>query len=414
VLVVTQCFWSPDAAGQPAAASTRHLVEELRIDGVKEDLTSIGFLLVLPDTSIVISQPQDSRLILFDKSGRRTATFGRSGQGPGEFATSPTQPGLPNQGAVLFGGLVADTVWVYDFLARRMTFVSARGTLIRTVPLSNLTFANFRRSGIPNDLSMLAFRPVGLPAGADIVGRAVFDLTDSVRAQRIRAGLAIPPGREDYVLASSSNRTLRSVLATERPRRVTIQPAPGQTVAAPVPFTVTPTVSVSQDGSIIAVLSFPQTIAATGTAQLRFLDYRGDTLWTRPIPFRGMPVSRASADSAVEVLFRQYYVSRNGRPPSIPRNVAMELEERVRALVPSHVVPFGDVRLGIDHTLWLWQRWTLSSDQPSLLMFDSSGRLEASIVLPQGAGLSVASRERIWFIDMASDGIQSVVRYRIR
>ncbi len=88
-----------NVAAQPTVATVRRVVEEFRIDGVKEDFTLIGFLLVLPDKSIVISQPQDARLIFFDATGKRITTFGRSGQGPGEFVMPAAPRGMPSGAA---------------------------------------------------------------------------------------------------------------------------------------------------------------------------------------------------------------------------------------------------------------------------------------------------------------------------
>ena len=49
----------------------------LRIDAAAEGLTEIGSLVVGRDGVIMITQPQDFRVLVFDRAGRRVASIGR-------------------------------------------------------------------------------------------------------------------------------------------------------------------------------------------------------------------------------------------------------------------------------------------------------------------------------------------------
>lgn len=60
----------------------------LRIDAAAEGLTEIGSLVVGRDGVIMITQPQDFRVLVFDRAGRRVASIGRKGGGPGSSKPS--------------------------------------------------------------------------------------------------------------------------------------------------------------------------------------------------------------------------------------------------------------------------------------------------------------------------------------
>lgn len=67
----------------------------------------------------------DDRLRAFDMSGGLTWTFGRSGDGPGEFSNAFDVEVGPR-----------GNVWVVDAGASRITVVSPSGELVRTIPLA--------------------------------------------------------------------------------------------------------------------------------------------------------------------------------------------------------------------------------------------------------------------------------------
>lgn len=67
----------------------------------------------------------DDRLRAFDMSGGLTWTFGRSGEGPGEFSNAFDVEVGPR-----------GNIWVVDAGASRITVVSPSGDLVRTIPLA--------------------------------------------------------------------------------------------------------------------------------------------------------------------------------------------------------------------------------------------------------------------------------------
>ena len=69
---------------------TLRLTRDLRIDAAANDLTLIipsGGITVSSQGTIAVTQNQDGAIRFFDAQGKSLATFGRKGQGPGEFQT---------------------------------------------------------------------------------------------------------------------------------------------------------------------------------------------------------------------------------------------------------------------------------------------------------------------------------------
>src|SRR5262245_13246567 len=91
------------------------LTQTLRIDGAKEDLTMIGWVFVAPDGRIGITQPQENKAFLYSEDGKRLATFGRTGSGPGEFR------------GLAIAGWVGDKIWISDGQLRRISIFTADG-----------------------------------------------------------------------------------------------------------------------------------------------------------------------------------------------------------------------------------------------------------------------------------------------
>lgn len=104
--------------GQVAAQPLR-AVQELRIDGIREDLSYVLFVDAFIDGTIVVAQPQDHHLLFYSSGGKRLAAYGRQGAGPGEF-----------QLVGYSHGFVGDTLWVLDNF--RVNFVTSDGAHVRT------------------------------------------------------------------------------------------------------------------------------------------------------------------------------------------------------------------------------------------------------------------------------------------
>lgn len=86
-----------------------------------EIFTRIEGAFRLPDGRFVVADGAELRVFVFDATGRRTASFGGDGEGPGE---------LRSLAAVWWAG--GDTIGVWDSRLVRLTRFRADGTIVRT------------------------------------------------------------------------------------------------------------------------------------------------------------------------------------------------------------------------------------------------------------------------------------------
>ncbi|MDJ0839919.1 MAG: hypothetical protein QNK37_25605 [Acidobacteriota bacterium] len=108
---------------------------------------------VMPNGNVFMSD-NDQRLYLFSPSGQIIKTLGGRGRAPGEFI-SPSSMGTRE-----------DTLWVYDFMSKRITLYDDQGTLLRVLyrpGLGKLLFGTARgwyfpryRYGLPEPLTITA------------------------------------------------------------------------------------------------------------------------------------------------------------------------------------------------------------------------------------------------------------------
>jgi hypothetical protein len=100
-----------------------HDLEIGQVEGAPENTFSrIAGLATTSDGSIVVSDGVAQQLRVFDATGEHLRTIGQSGDGPGEFSSSP-----------LIAGLDEEAVFAYDVRATRLTQFSLDGDLIETV-----------------------------------------------------------------------------------------------------------------------------------------------------------------------------------------------------------------------------------------------------------------------------------------
>lgn len=75
------------ANAQAASSWKSRLVGQVELTGKEDLIGSLGVLAVTEDEWFVISDPKDTNIKLFDAAGKFVKSWGRKGQGPGEFET---------------------------------------------------------------------------------------------------------------------------------------------------------------------------------------------------------------------------------------------------------------------------------------------------------------------------------------
>ena len=111
--------------GAPSSAGGWRFVPDVRVDGEREVLVSVGGLAVSDAGWFAITQRQEHAIRFFDMSGSPLGRIGRQGRGPGEFE------------GISSIGWKADTLWVWDFQQRRITYISPRREFVRDALVAN-------------------------------------------------------------------------------------------------------------------------------------------------------------------------------------------------------------------------------------------------------------------------------------
>lgn len=362
----------------------KQLVEDLRLDATAEDFPALGTVAIGPRGQIAVFIRQDQNLRLYDATGKKVAVFGRKGSGPREFRSVFTMKWK------------ADTVWTYDRSLKRLTFIAQNGDFIR----QELIPPNLNLRGLPDQ-------------GADPVGAMyVFEPVAIVPDGRVLAWTDVGIGRDEkgqvktksaLMVADVTGKGRKIVGAQEPAEHVSVYVVDrGDTVRrAGIPFVTYPALSYSTDGTRFG--SVTHTLGPrTGSYTVRIIRTTGDTALMRMYPFTGQLIPVAMRDSAIGQVGSRTFSSA----------INSKLQALARDSTPFIYAPVSEVKLGQGDSNWLVMRATESGQE--VLALDATGTAIFSIMLPPRTRLVDASRSTIWTIQTDDDGLESIVRYRIK
>ena len=121
----------------PGVPSTIIMKQDLIIgeDTEKEDywFSVLNSIAVDDSGNIYTLDPKEVKIRVFDSKGKLLRTFGRMGQGPGEFRG-------PGRMKIMSDGVLV----VYDVLSRRFTYLTLDGKFLKTVSASKLPMGSVR------------------------------------------------------------------------------------------------------------------------------------------------------------------------------------------------------------------------------------------------------------------------------
>ena len=389
VAVALACTGDPsDATGRGAGAATLDvsavprgvLTEDLRLDANREDFSVVRRVLVGAAGQIVVRLTQDRELRIYDSTGVEVGRAGRQGEGPGEFQSLSELRWS------------ADSLWVYDHQARRITHLSADGAFLRTTPVRTpfpLTVpGETQREGV------IFFPSVLYPDGS-MFGYAYYMVPER---NRMSDGVHVLRATD-----GSGTVLVRGPSLNDDPRWIIDVEGFG----ALLPFAMAPYETSSADGSLIAGVVGNVTSDAGGVVTLSLVRATGDTVLARDYPFEGVPVSAAERDSAIAAL----------KPPGNepPREGPADLYDRRQAIarerIPPVHAPVTGLLIGLDGTIWIQLRET-AEGRPTLVL-DQRGDPIGSVLLPSNSTIRQATRTRIWVTEVDPFDLVSVVRYRV-
>lgn len=345
-------------AGSQSASGVR-IIEEMKLDGVKESFSVVSAAAVGPGNRLAVWFPQEHTIRIFDATGAPIGSVGGRGAGPGEFTNS-------------IQGLrwVADSVWVNDVLRSRETLVSATGRVIRTTAVA--------APRPDTSLGALgAFVAQMRAADGARIGAAPF---------RGAAGPTLSVGAR--AILKVTNDTTATLLAK----------VPSGDPRWDPQFAYVPQVAYSPAGTMFAFAQVDQ-LAVRGTITVSAFNTDGDTLFVGRLPYAGVALSARTADSIANA--RRSRDADGRMMPSPPIN-----PERI----PPVLVPLRQLLIGSDGRLWLLTRASTGS---RAIILDSRGAPTGSFVVPETSRLLAATATRVWIREEDADGVHSVVRYRV-
>jgi hypothetical protein len=374
--VATAMSLAPGASALTQEPPTLKLVRDLRIDAAGNDLSPINFLAVAPNGTIIVTQQQDRNLRYFDASGNSLGTFGRQGQGPGEFM---------NVGRTMW---IADTLAVYDGMNRRLTLISPDRKFIRTVSLQ-VTISLRPKPGVDTPAQFSA-QPLSLAADGSMIVSPF-----------IREGTPVadwPGGVKEGspLVRADASGVVQNVVAWRPEIDCSIPFDAGAGMGSgfvAIPFCANLQFDYAADGARVA-LSW---VEPGARPQFRVAAFRanGDTLFNRIYAYQLARIPKAEKDSVVAA---------RSRNPQM--RAALE-----KAQLPDNYPPLSRVMLGADETTWL--ELTTREGERTWQMLDARGTQAAQLKVPRNLRIMVATRSTIWATETDDDGLQHVVRFRL-
>ena len=361
---------SAKAQTQPAAARAS-ITQDLRLDATAKDFPRVNLVYVGPAKQIVVPIAVDQQLRIYDSTGKKIATFGRRGGGPGEFTGLATV------------GWIGDSIWVTDYDQHRTTLIGPDFKLIRTEAWP----ARDTREGRPS-----SFDPIVMLAGGTWLGPTI----------------TWGSGGNGYTMqlvARAATGASRTILATSTENDERMMWVAG--FGRPVPFSLQPQYAFAWTDGRVAELKAPIPARPSGQYFVTVMASSGDTVFSRTFTYRGQPIPRRVADSALAAM-----IPTSGHAVEGPADMPQRFQAMARERMSSWYIPVETITLGLDKTVWIGFR--LSAEGRSYLVLDGTGNPIGSVVLPATSRLRQATASRLWVTETDEDGLTSIVRYHVQ
>ncbi len=363
---------------------------ELRIgtaDGPGPLLTRVGAVRIASAGRLVVSQPQDREVLVFDKQGEFLAVAGGPGEGPGEL------------GSLSSIALVGDSVAVGDSGRRGISYFDMDGR-----------FLSMREWMLAGDPEMEPGGPLSFPAPPQVF------LEDGTALVRPNHGYSFPQddeGRERYrwplLRIDVAGQPLDTVGWFELElawTRLAGLSGPGLLWS---PFVDHPLVELAPDGTGAAfawrdIASDP----ARGSFTVGRLDPRGDTVVVGSYEYRPVPLP----DERIRRYAEEVAGRAGGADPPI---AASDVERALRrgGLVPAFLPPVEQIVPTGDGSIWV-KREDVGGDSVAWNVLDPDLDRRRRIVLPARFTVHDAGGDVVVGVELDPFDVPSVATFRLR
>lgn len=351
---------------------------EIRIGSVDDPDYILGFIGGMtpgPDGLLYTLEWGESSVRRWTPDGQPAGSFGRRGEGPGEF----------EQASDL--GFFGDSLWVWDAEAYRVSYFDLDGEFLGSVsPSFDL--------GSMDELPPRPNRPLRDGTFIGSSPRAGFAMADGslketpiVRmdadGNRLARIWAIPFERRDVFTITSGDR-----------QRYSSQPfADGH-----IP-------SIGGDG-VLVVDRRAWTGEGEASVKVTHIGLDGDTVFSAVVPYDPVPLPAERFDSAVAARVEQWRSS-----PAF----ADEGKIRDEMYRPAYLPAVGGVMRAADGTIWLRRFDPVESEDGETMyewwVLDAEGAPLARALTLAGLRVSVIDGDTVWGIEMDELDVQYIVRY---
>ena len=355
------------------------VTRDLRIDAAQHDLTLItppGAMAVSRSGVIAVTQNQDGTIRFFSADGESLGSFGRKGQGPGEFQQMTR---------FMWSG---DTLVVSDQRSRRLTLISPDRKLLRTVPwLTEVSMPSTSATSAPRFI--VSFPRMRFADGGQLVSVSV--ATGSPEP-------AWPGGAREGTpfLRVDSAGNFKRLLAWSSRRQCSSYYDAGNGMGSgtlTIPYCAQTIEEVSPEGVLLLTIAEP---GNTSSYRVMALRENGDTVFNRSYRYQSVSIPQRARDS-VRVMRARGSQSQRDAAAAMP--------------IPETYPPIARVLPGRDQTTWLETYGAAGAR--SWRVLDERGEVQGRVTFPANVQVMVASRDIVWGIETDADGLQHIIRYRV-
>jgi hypothetical protein len=383
LLLLLACRAGEAEPDESHLANVPELVAEevLRVGSVDDPdagFTRIGGIAVDGHGMVHVLESHDRQIRVYDEDGSHVRTFGRAGEGPGEFRSARLI------------GLRHDTLVVGDAGLGRITFFDRSGAVLGTLSVPPVWL-----TPVPGVMMMVE------PAGFRHDGFATTVTRVIMPPEPPRDSFAVP-----RVVVDRSGRVADTLgfdrwgLSTPRVRVGNVE------VQVPSPPTATP-LQVAGERDTYVVDRPVATAGDRAAFTVTRLGHSGDTIYQRVIRYRPASFPAAFIDTTVARAVRPYLRNQGADSQAIESAIRRALS------LPPYQPPVTQGRVGADGVLWL-QLHDDGTDQHRWLLIDPEGRIRGAAGIPRNVTVHWSSGESAWAAARDAFDVPWLVRYRVR